>query len=246
MAKGTLEMYATQAGVVAVRNPVKLQILHTLGESGASFEDIVSAVGRAKATVSVHLSDLRSQGIVRESAVDGDRRKKVFCRAARLIGAANPPARSVSSFVKSEIADSIGDPFAFMSSLFRTVRYGLETMGFNTDPALKAVGRDIGVEVAKTFSATAPEGLETELAGFWGRHRLGKMSFPKKNPLTVRVCGCVSTRNSPNTGKTSCMLSEGILESIFVSRLGRKCSVKEVKCHSTGHPYCEFVVTFHG
>jgi len=245
MAKGTLEMYATQAGVVAVRNPVKIQILHTLGESGASFEDIVSTVGRAKATVSVHLSDLRSQGIVRESGVDGDRRKKIFCCTARLIGAAKPPELSVNSFIKSEIAGSIGDPFVFMSALFRAVRYNLEAMGFNTDPALRAAGRDIGSEVAKTFSATTVGGLEVELKNFWAMHRLGNMSFFKKDPLTIRVRDCVSTKHSPNTGKAACALSEGILEAIFSSRLKSGCSVGETKCHSTGYPYCELVVTFH-
>lgn len=245
MKAGNMELYATKNGVVAVENPVKIRMLGALGESGLSFEDIVSLVGRAKATVSVHLSDMKSMHLVAEKGAAGDRRKKVFYRTARLIGAAKPPERSVRAFVRTEIAESTGDPFAFMSSLFRAVRYNLEAMGFNTDPALRAAGRDIGIEVAKTLSATTLGGLEAEIPKFWARHRLGNMSFFKKDPLTIRVRDCVSTKHSPNTGKTACALSEGIIEAIFSSRLERAGSVRETKCHSTGYPYCEFVVTFH-
>lgn len=241
-----MEVYAARNGVIVVENPVKLRILHALSKSPATFDSIVSLVGRAKATVSVHLADMKTDGLISEASFDGDRRKKLFRMSASLVGASKGTNPLVRSFVKKELSSSVGDPFSFMSSLFRTVRYSLESVGLDTDAAVRSAGIEVGLEISKAFSSRSTEGLARETSDFWKRHRLGKMSVSGRSPLTLVVRECVGTKNSPDFGKPMCALAEGILESIFTARLGKGCRVKETECFGMGYPHCKFVITFSG
>ena len=61
-----------------IKSPMKYEILELLRHNEMYFEDIVKNTSKSKASVSMHLRDLRKEGIVSYKADLQDNRKKIF------------------------------------------------------------------------------------------------------------------------------------------------------------------------
>ena len=61
-----------------IKSPMKYELLELLRHDEMNFEDIVKNTSKSKASVSMHLRDLRKEGIVNYKADPEDNRKKIF------------------------------------------------------------------------------------------------------------------------------------------------------------------------
>ena len=73
-------------GIDIIKSPMKYEILDLLKDDEMNFEEIVENTSKSKASVSMHLRDLRKEGIVNYKADPSDNRKKIFYLNADYLG----------------------------------------------------------------------------------------------------------------------------------------------------------------
>jgi len=61
-----------------IRSPMKYEILELLRHNEMNFEEIVENTSKSKAAVSLHLKDLKEEGIVKYKSDPHDNRKRIF------------------------------------------------------------------------------------------------------------------------------------------------------------------------
>lgn len=233
-------IYSTENGIVALDSPVKLKILEMLRKGVVSFDDLVEQSGKAKSTISVHLDDLEKQNLIQEKSSPDDKRKKYFflnsvCFAYSEMPMMKHYQKNLDTF---EISGLNGD--SLIMHIFQTIRFGMEAYGFDPNPIMKRLGRDIGTRLGHEFGSDDESGLLKELSEFWRSQKLGDMKV-NNNIAVVIVTGCYHCSKMPNFGKTLCSMDEGILEGIFSSRLDIEYTFKETECFGTGYDHCKFV-----
>ena len=69
-----------------IKSPMKYELLELLRHDEMNFEDIVKNTSKSKASVSMHLRDLRKEGIVNYKADPEDNRKKIFYLNSEYLG----------------------------------------------------------------------------------------------------------------------------------------------------------------
>ncbi len=238
----SFEIYATKDNAVAIDDPVRLKIMHILRNSECPFQDLVDELNLTKGTVSVYLKELGDKGLIAYREDPEDRRRKIFFATSQYIGTSDKPLPELSMSIKKVFCESIGDPVQFIRLIFNAVRYGLESLGINTQPVLRIIGRQIGEEIADTMTSNNLNDLLNEIAQFWSAHRLGTMS--KIEEQLIKIEDCFDCGLMPNVGRSLCALDEGMLEAILDIRLNKVSTVREIKCCGLGDPYCTFSITF--
>lgn len=234
-------IFSTEDGIVALDSPVKLKILDMLKNGSVSFDDLVEQSGKAKSTISVHLDDLEKLNLILEKSSPDDKRKKFFFLTSVCVAYSELPM--MKHYHKNldtlEVNGLNGD--SLIMHIFQTIRYGMEAYGFNPEPILKRLGKDIGTRLGPEFKSDDEYGLLQELSEFWRSKKLGNMNIIGSSRPEVIVTGCYHCSKMPNVGKTLCSMDEGILEGIFLSRLDIAYTFKETECFGTGYQHCKFV-----
>lgn len=72
-----------------IKSPMKYEILELLRHDEMNFEEIVENTSKSKASISMHLKDLRKEGIVKYKADPTDNRKKIFYLNSDFLGSIN-------------------------------------------------------------------------------------------------------------------------------------------------------------
>ena len=57
-------LFSTKTSVVAIDSLIKRRILRIIADGEISFDEVVSLTGKAKSTISVHLRDLETAGLI--------------------------------------------------------------------------------------------------------------------------------------------------------------------------------------
>ncbi|MCQ1537781.1 ArsR family transcriptional regulator [Methanocalculus taiwanensis] len=242
--RSDLSLFGTATGVRAVRNPVRRHILQLLEGGEMSFESIVSSSGRAKSTVSAHLSALVDEGIIGSRPGDDDERKKYFFLTSHFIGELSPGDR-----IADEISDyafdyreGAVDPFAFYRLVYRTFRVSLLMEGISIDPLLKRAGETVGNAIYPALAAKDMDGFCTNLAGFWEQHHLGNIENLTLDPIYFSIYDCFECVELPFLGKPACSFDSGLLSLLFSRQSGRPMEALERECYAAGDPCCTFEI----
>ncbi|MDG6249661.1 V4R domain-containing protein [Methanocalculus sp.] len=242
--RSDFSLYGTAAGVQAVRNPVRRHILQLLEGGEMSFDAIVSSSGRAKSTVSAHLSSLADEGIVGSRPGMEDERKKYFFLTSHFIGELQPGDRiadEISNYA-CEYREGAADPFHLYKLIYRTFRVSLLTEGISLDPLLRRSGEKVGGAV---YPAVAGEDMEEfcqNLANFWDQHRLGRMEILSQDPIRFSVYDCFECVDLPQLGKPACSFDSGLLSLLFSRQTGSLMNAFERECYAAGDPCCTFEI----
>ncbi|MEA1984434.1 MAG: V4R domain-containing protein [Euryarchaeota archaeon] len=242
ISSGNTSLFATEHGFIAIDGDVKLKIMELLEDEARSFDEIVKHTGKSKSTVSVHLKDLRTYGMLKEMVDPNDRRKKIYSLCSRYISCSQEPVTKHYNNTLEKFASVSLDEYDFIKYTFHALRCGLEAQGINTQPLLKLIGKDIGTKLATNFKSRSLDGILGELSSFWSTHRLGTMSVPRHDPLSIRVDDCFDCGTMPPIDRTLCSFDEGILEAVMLAQLGIDCTMKETECYGTGYDHCLFVM----
>ncbi len=233
------EIYSTQDGTVSLGSPVKNKIMALLHEGPKEGHEIRSKIDRSKSTISVHLSDLRELGLIKEEQHPSDNRKKIFSLNSKLIGRSIEPEERNYNQILENLKDSYGNKYGFIKSLFHAIRYGMDRYGLDVYPALKGVGKDIGREIASEMSSTRSMELLEEVGDFWENNGLGLVEIEEQK---IKVYECFDCSDMPKVDRTLCSLDEGILEGIIEEAMNKRVQVIETECFGMGHDHCTFVI----
>jgi predicted hydrocarbon binding protein/DNA-binding HxlR family transcriptional regulator len=237
-------LFSNGNGFVALNSPVKIQILDFLKISSRSFDEIVKHTGKAKSTVSVHLNDLRSSGLVEEEYDPDDKRRKTYHLKCEYMAHSQPPILKHYRNVLETLASPRLEKHGCFKCFFRAIQFGFDAHGINSDPIMRKVGRDIGISISSNFTSKDTEFLIKELAEFWKRYQMGTMYVENREPLVIAVEHSFDYKLISTIGKNLCSFTEGIIEGTIVHSLNLTCCVQEVECCGNGKERCLFVVHF--
>lgn len=239
-----IRIFGTSKGVNVVESPIKAKILNFLDKKERTGAELVQLTGKSKATISVHLHDLITTGIVASKPNPKDKRSKIFYIKSSYIGGLSKNKdfnKQMDSFITDNLVKS-SDPFEFFRFVFRTIRVSLMEEGFNIDPILHNAGMKVGLTYYEKLKDDEIEVLIDNLSKFWKKNRLGRIKIETKEPLTLRAYDCFECEDLPKIGRSACAFDSGILEAVFSAHYSHEVEVDEVKCYAMGDDYCSFIV----
>src|SRR5512136_675863 len=164
------DVYSTTTGLRQISNPVRQKILSELQRRDLSLSEIAQLTGKAQSTLSVHLDKMVKEGLIGYRDDPEDNRRKIFYLVSRPVGSSVVPREDLMKHVENTISKSIGTPSTFLKGVIRSIVIGMEAIGFNMDPVLKDIGRQIGKEISKRMKSDTVEGIIGEVKEFFKIH----------------------------------------------------------------------------
>ena len=226
-----------------IKSPVKYEILELLRADEMNFEEIVENTSKSKASVSMHLRDLRKQGIVRYRADPTDNRKKIFYLNADYLGSID--SEKIRKTKKDQTKIMIDEfiekgEIDFSLLLTHTFKSLLMEFGMDLSPVLQKTGNCIGEYL---FSQLYDEDLEIfmdNISAYWLKNNLGKLYFKTGNCIKITCIDCFESVNVAKSGTPVCSLEKGMLETLFSSYFKFDLNIEEVMCYSMGDEKCVY------
>lgn len=230
-------IFSTEAGFIALNGSVKIQILEFLKNGSRSFDEIVNHTGKAKATISVHLKDLRSSCLLDEQIDPDDRRKKIYSLKCHYVACSQEPGIRHYVDMLDIISSTDFERFGSLICIFHAVQYGFLANGINCDPIMRNIGRDVGKSLARNLNSTEPDELFAEMEAFWKEHEIGTFSVISKDPLKLEVHDFLGCRSLPIKTKVLCTFVKGVFEGVLSDKLSLECTMENIStCHSNCDP----------
>ena len=236
------DVYSTTAGLRQISNPVRQRILSELQRRDLSLSEIAILTNKAQSTLSVHLDKMVKEGLIAYRDDPNDNRRKIFYLVSKPVGSSVVPREDLMKQVEVTIARSIGTPSTFLKGVIRSIVIGMEAIGFNMDPVLKDIGRQIGTEIARRMKSDNVEGVIGEVKEFFKVHELGEINVYALHPVTLIIKEEYDCSKAPDVGRTLCLMNEGILEAIFEKRLGMPSRVTKAETFGTQYNFCKYVI----
>ena len=239
-----IELFATGNGIHAINSPVLVNILSMLKGREMPFDEIVEHSGKAKSTISVHLTRMIEAGVIGSRLDSTDRRKKLFFINSSYIGGLQKDL-SIDEGIKEYVSrakDGVPNISDFYRLMFRTIRVELYRQGVNIEPILSDAGFKVGQALYESVKSNDLDEMLSNVAKFWSDHELGRMVVATKDPLTLHVYDCFECSDLPQLGRPACAFDIGILRAVFISHLGSDPGVKETECYTIGNDRCSFVI----
>ncbi len=226
-----------------IKSPMKYEILDLLRHDEMNFEEIVKNTSKSKASVSMHLRDLREEGIVNYKADPSDNRKKIFYLNADYLGSID--SSKIKSTNKGQTKHLIDEfikkgEIEYIIVLTHTFKSLLMEFGMDISPVLQKIGNYNGEYI---FSQIYDEDLDVfmdNISEYWLKNNLGKLSFDVENNIRVTCRDCFESVNIPRSGLPSCSLEKGMLETLFSKYFKFDLNIMETMCYSMGDNECVY------
>ena len=231
-------------GINVVKSPVKLTILEMLRDRDMEFDEIVSNTGKSKSTISVHLKNLRENGIISYKIHPEDNRKKIFYLNSKYLGSVNISEPKEIEETKSDylVKNLIDEDAEFSTVLFHTLKSMLIQEGVNIDPILQSTGNSIGKSIFNRMYDDDLDIFIENIADFWQKKGLGRLTFEVGQIIKITTYDCFECELLPRTGKPACFLDTGIFEGLFTEFFNLPVSVIETQCYTMGDEKCVFEI----
>ena len=231
-------------GVNVVKSPVKLTILEMLRDTAMEFDEIVSNTGKSKSTVSVHLKNLREDGVISYRVHPKDNRKKIFYINSKYLGSVDisEPKEIEEAQSNYLIENLVEEDAEFSTLLFHTLKATLIQEGVNIDPILQSTGNSIGKSIFDKLYDDDLDIFMKNIAAFWQKNDLGRLTFDVGQIIKITTYDCFECQLLPKTGKPACFLDTGIFEGLFTEFFNLPVSVIETQCYTMGDEKCVFEI----
>lgn len=240
-----LELYERDGEVTTVRSEVRLQILRHLRQAGhATFGELQEVTGLSKSTVSSYLNSLDEAGVVGCVADPRDGRRRIYCLQATYLGEIKPSTYSASTEYRELIRQTYTncDRIDYKEMLPHIFRVALAEAGIRIDPVIQRGGAILGESVASYVVSDSLEKTVENIREFWEHYGFGELHMVSADPLVIEVYKCYECMTLPKGVPGGCILSAGILTSLFSKFFERDVQVKEVDCMSEGSDCCRFEI----
>lgn len=226
-----------------IKSPVKYELLNLLRNNPMNFEEIVANTSKSKASVSMHLKDLREEGIVNYMADPSDNRKKIFFLNAEFLGSVDS---GLTKTVPKNQTKLLIDEFIekgeieYVKLLTHTCKSLLMEFGMDISPVLQKIGNHIGEYL---YSQLYDEDLEIfmeNISSYWLRNNLGKLYFKNDNTIQITCIDCFESVHIPKSGLPTCYLERGMFETLFSKYFKFNLNIEEIMCYSMGDEKCVY------
>lgn len=136
-----------------IKSPMKYEILELLRHDPMNFEEIVENTSKSKASISMHLRDLRKEGIVNYKPHPDDNRRKIFYLSADFLGSidtnnAKTVKKNQTKLLIDEFIEKGDVEYTILAT--QTFKSILMELGMDISPVLQKVGNHI----ENTFSTS--------------------------------------------------------------------------------------------
>lgn len=226
-----------------IKSPMKYEILNLLRYREMNFDEIVENTCKSKASVSMHLRDLRQAGIVNYKADPYDNRKKIFYLTVDFLGSINSnnirkehenqTQRLIDEFIEK------GD-VEFPVLLMNPMKSLLIEFGMDFTPVMEKLGNYMGQYL---FSQLYDEDFEIfidNISSYWLKNNLGQLCFNATHKIEITCMDCFESLALAKSGNASCNLEKGIFHTLFEKYFKMDLNIKETMCYCAGDEKCVF------
>ncbi len=123
-----------------------------------------------------------------------------------------------------------------------TKRY-LDLLGVNALPIFEALGREVGIALAKSMKSKTKKELLDEISEFWKEHGLGRAEIISEDPMTIRLEDFIECEKLKHVEGAGCIFAENVVKAIVDERLGVDCEIEENECKGRLTGKCRLTVT---
>lgn len=228
-----------------IKSPVKYELLELLRHDEMNFDEIVENTSKSKASISMHLRDLREEGIVDYKADPTDNRKKIFYLNSDFLGSidSNKIKKSQKDQTKSLISDFIKDgEVDYITLLTHTFKSLLMEYGMDMSPILQKLGNNIGKYLFNRLYDDDLEVFIDNIRNYWEKNNLGKLYFDMGNIIQISCIDCFESMNIPQSGTPICNVEKGMFETLFSEYFKFNMNIDEIKCYSMGDDECVYEI----
>lgn len=228
-----------------IKSPMKYEILELLRHDEMNFEDIVKNTSKSKASVSMHLRDLRKEGIVNYKADPEDNRKKIFFLNSEYLGSIDSDRIKLAKKDQTKmLIDEFlqNDEIDYVILLTHTFKSLLFEFGMDISPVLQKVGNYIGEYLYEKLKDDDLEVFLDNISRYWRENNLGKLSYNITNNIEIKCVDCFESANSEKLGLPSCFLEKGMFEALFNKYFKFNLKILETKCYSMGDDMCVYEI----
>ena len=226
-----------------IKSPMKFEILELLRHDEMNFEEIVENTSKSKASISMHLRDLRKEGIVNYKADPSDNRKKIFYLNSEFLGSID--ANTTKSLKKDQTRLLIDEflengEIDYVILLTHTFKSILMEFGMDISPVIQKIGNHIGEYL---YSQLKHDDLDTfikNISQFWLKNNLGELSFNINQNIEITCTDCFESKFTQKTGKPICFLEKGMLETLFSKFFNFNINIIEIMCYAMGDEKCVY------
>lgn len=228
-----------------IKSPMKYEILELLRHSEMNFDDIVENTDKSKASISMHLRDLRNEGIVKYRADPTDNRKKIFYLNSEYLGSIDAERGKI---LKNNQTKDMIDEFIrkgeieYVIVLMHTFKSLLMEFGMDISPVLQKIGNYIGEYVYSQISDDDFDVFLANITKYWHDNSLGNLTFKIENIIEITCSECFESKDGPKIGVPTCHLEKGMLEKLFNMYFDFDVNIEEIMCYSMGDEKCVYQV----
>ena len=240
-----LELYSRDGHVTSVRSPIRIQILRLLREEeDVSFSEIQEATGLSKSTVSSYLNSLDDAGLIVRVPDPSDARRKIYRLSATYLGQIDPATYAAPTEYRELIRQTYTnyDRIDYKEMLPHIFRVALAESGIRIDPVLKRGGNILGEAVAPYVVSDSLDKTLENIQEFWEHYGFGDVKVVSTAPVVLDVYKCYECMTLPKGIAGGCIISKGILSSLFSAFFHCPVVVKEVACMTEGSEFCRFEI----
>ena len=237
------KIFSSKKHVDVVKGQVKVKILDALCKKNMSFNEIVELTCKAKPTVSQHLSELVTNGLIVSIKDPNDKRRKIFSINAEFLGELS--SDNEAKFDIDEYFSNISnfsDPFDFYRLILRAVRTEFWNDGINIDPILHKAGVRVGNVFYNELECEDLESFLGNIKKFWEEKHLGRVEVKTLYPVVICVYDCFECKDLPEIGEPACSFDSGLLDAIFSKHFDKNVVTIETTCFAMGDECCTFVI----
>lgn len=225
-----------------IKSPMKYAILDLLRHDEMNFEEIVKNTSKSKASISMHLGDLRKEGIVNYKADPSDNRKKIFYLNADFLGSINSNNTKTAQGQTGMLIDEFieNGEVNYLLLLTHTFKTLLMEFGMDISPVLQKIGNYIGEYLYSRLKNEDLDIFMDNIAQYWLENNLGKLSFRTGNNIEITCIDCFESKNLPKFGTPVCNIEKGMLEKLFNMYFDFDLKIEEIMCYAMGDEKCVF------
>ena len=224
-----------------IKSPIKYKILELLRHGEMNFEEIVENTSKSKASISMHLRDLRKEGIVNYRHDPIDQRKKIFYLNADFLGSIDT---SKTKILKKDQTKLMIDEFIekgdieYIILLTHAFKSMILEFGMDISPVLQKIGNHIGEYLYSQLKSNDLETFTNNISQYWLKNNLGELSFKINKSIEITCIDCFESKESPILGIPGCHLEKGMLEKLFNLFFNLELKIDEIMCYSMGDEKC--------
>lgn len=226
-----------------IKSPMKYEILDLLRHNEMNFDEIVENMSKSKASVSMHLRDLRNEGIVNYKADPTDNRKKIFYLNADYLGSID--SKKIKKSQKDQTKMLIDEfmekgDINYIVLLTHTFKSLMMEYGMDMSPIFQKMGNYMGEYL---FSQLYDDDLYIfmdNISSYWLNNNLGKLYFKTDNNIKITCIDCFESSNLPKSGMPVCSIEKGMLETLFKNYFKFDLKIEEIMCYCMGDDKCVF------